>query len=172
MSENLKKRNDVYKKLIPFLGKEMPYTFFNSPQPALGLTHKIHPLVEGIYKPAESSYPLCIASMLASPYADKIFYNKDGTWWMFYSKKTGPIEGAVNQSLVRAMREKVPCLIIKQTVKEGGSKYRVLGFGLIESYDSAQGLFKISELPSDQIGACVCCRLCAHRDFCGRACAV
>lgn len=152
MNEDLRGRVEVYKKLIPFLGKELPYTFFREPQSALGLSQKIHPLVEGIYKPANSNYPLCIASMITSPYADKLFHKKNGLWWMYYSKKTGPIEGAINQSVVRAMEDKVPCLIIKQTVSDGGSKYRVLGFGLIESYDPAQGLFTISELLDKDLG--------------------
>jgi len=152
MNEDLRARVELYKKLVPLLGKEMPYTFFREPQSALGLNQKIHPLVEGIYKPANSNYPICIASMITSPYADRLFYKEDGSWWMYYSKKSGPIEGAINQSVIRAMEEKVPCLIIKQTASQGGSKYRILGFGIIESYDSAQGLFKISELLDKDMG--------------------
>jgi len=46
---------------------------------------RIHPLIEGIYKPKWSDHSLSIASMKVSRYTDKLTYLPDGPWTIKYS---------------------------------------------------------------------------------------
>jgi hypothetical protein len=59
---------------------------------------------EGIYKPANSVYPLSISSMLKSPYSDQVFFNPDRTWWMNYSPKGGAMD--MQAGKVRAVKRR------------------------------------------------------------------
>src|SRR5207244_10416923 len=76
--------------------------------------HRILPLIEGIYKPAGSIYPLSIASMLKSRYGDQLFHNPDRTWWMQYGPKAGGMDLAVNAGLVRSMTDRRPVLVLRE----------------------------------------------------------
>ena len=107
---------------------------------------RLHNLASGIFKPKDSSYALCITSMLSSPYHDKIHYNPDRTWWMHYSPKSGGLEQAANVSLIRCLSDRQPLLVAKQVSDKShreGSRYRLLGLGYVEHFDAATYLFRV-----------------------------
>lgn len=107
---------------------------------------RIHPLIEGIYKPAWSPFALSVASMLKSPYADVINHVEGGHWWMKYSPKSGGMGIAQNVALLNCMRQHEPLLVLKQSSdKTGprGTRYRLLGLGLIERFDAQHNVFII-----------------------------
>ena len=79
----------TFRQLAPFYGKQVPASFLRNPSTLLPGIERVHPLIEGIYKPAWSDYALSIASMLKSPYADEINHMEGGHWWMKYSPKAG-----------------------------------------------------------------------------------
>jgi len=83
-------RRAAYRRLLPFLGKIVPAGFLRSPSESIRGVERIHPLIEGIYKPASSPYAFSIASMLKSPYADKSFHNTDGSCGCGMRRKTEP----------------------------------------------------------------------------------
>ena len=90
----------IFRTLAPHFGKVLPAAFFQKTSTSVPGIERIHNLIEGIYKPAWSIYPLSIASMLKSPYSDEVHFNPDRTWWIQYSPKTGGIDIAVNAGLV------------------------------------------------------------------------
>ncbi|MFN8598524.1 MAG: HNH endonuclease [Anaerolineae bacterium] len=105
---------------------------------------RIHPLMTGIYKPAWSEYALCIKMAPGSPYErkDEILFLDDGRWLMTYSPRSGGLEISDNRALVRCMDDHVPLAVVQQvTDKTQGSTYRILGLGVIESYDSRRDVF-------------------------------
>ena len=90
--------------------------------------------------------------MLKNPYADRIEYNTDRTWFFYYSPKSGSLDSAVNQSLFSCMKDGQPVLVIKQLADKTharGTRYKILGLGLIEEFDAADRLFKIREVTID-----------------------
>ncbi|MSU21744.1 MAG: hypothetical protein EXS30_10155 [Pedosphaera sp.] len=89
MDEDRAKRRRIFEALASKFGKIVPASFVQNPK--LPEVDRIHPLIEGIYKPAWSNYTLSIASMLKSPYHDQTHFHSDGTWWMHYSPKAGGI---------------------------------------------------------------------------------
>ena len=120
-------RRNAYRRLVPYLGKILPAAIIRGVDDRAG---RIHPLIEGIYKPANSNYAFSIASMLKSPYADKTFHNPDGSWWMWYAPKDGPLDIAANASLVRCMQDHEPVLALKQIsdkTSRDGARHRLLG---------------------------------------------
>jgi hypothetical protein len=144
MDADRTRRCQIFAALSPSFGKILPATFLRNP--GLPGVDRIHPLIEGIYKPAWSNYALSIASMLKSPYSDQMYYNTDATWWMHYSPKTGGMDIAANASLVRCMTDSEPLLVLKQvTAKESasGASHRLLGLGLVEQFEPDRQLFRI-----------------------------
>jgi hypothetical protein len=69
MGADRTKRRQIFAALSPNFGKTLPASFLR--EPGLPGVDRIHPLIEGIYKPAWSKYALSIASMLRSPYSDQ-----------------------------------------------------------------------------------------------------
>jgi hypothetical protein len=88
-------RQRIFRALVPYFGTVQPASFFRDTSAVVKGVNRIHPLIEGIYKPAGSIYPLSIASMLKSRYGDQLFHNPDRTWWMQYSPKAGGMDLAV-----------------------------------------------------------------------------
>jgi putative restriction endonuclease len=114
---------------------------------------RVHPLIEGIYKPARFVYPLSVASMLKSPYRDQVFHNPDRTWWINYSPKEGGMDIAVNAGLIRCMTDKEPVLVLRQVsdkTSAKGARHRLLGLGFVESFDTSANLFRIRGLEWDE----------------------
>jgi hypothetical protein len=153
-SADLVARARIFRLLAPYFGTVQPATFFQRTSEVVPGVERIHNLIEGIYKPAWSKYPLSIASMLKSPYADKIFFNPDRTWWIQYSPKAGGMGIAVNAALVRSMTDGQPVLVMRQisdkTSREG-ARHRLLGLGFVENFDPNENLFRIRGLEWEEV---------------------
>lgn len=151
MDADRTKRRQIFAALSPRFGKLLPAAFLKNP--GLPRVERIHPLTEGIHKPAWSSYALSITTMLKSQYHDQTHFNPDGTWWMNYSPKAGNLDLAVNAAMVRCMTDSEPLLVLKQTADKtstSGSRYRLLGLGLVEDFDHTAQLFRIRGLAADR----------------------
>jgi hypothetical protein len=149
-------RMRIFRALVPYFGTIQPSAFFQRTADVIPGVERIHHFIEGIYKPANSSYTLSISSMLKSPYSDQVFYNPDRTWWMQYSSKTGAMDHAMNASLVRCMTDGQPVLVLRQVSdKTGreGSRHRLLGLGAVENFDPGTNLFRIRGLEWSEISA-------------------
>ncbi|NDV62894.1 hypothetical protein G0Q06_10565 [Puniceicoccales bacterium CK1056] len=132
----------------------MPASFIQKTGEALPGLDRLHNLIEGIYKPAGGDYALSIASMLKNPYADRVEYNPDRSWYFDYSPKAGSLKSAVNASLFNCLGDKEPVLVLKQlSDKTGpnGTRYRLLGLGLLEGYDEQVRLFRIRGMRIEEI---------------------
>src|ERR1043165_2552951 len=151
MDADRAKRRQIFEALASKFGRIVPASFVQNPR--LPGVERIHPLIEGIYKPAWSNYTLSIASMLKSPYHDQTHFHPDGTWWMHYSPKAGGMNLAANAALVRCMTDSEPLLVLKQVSEKTsatGTRYRLLGLGLVESFDPGRDLFRIRGVPADR----------------------
>ena len=151
MDEDRAKRRQIFELLASRFGRIVPASFVQNPK--LPGVERVHHLIEGIYKPAWSNYPLSIASMLKSPYHDQTHFHSDGTWWMNYSPKTGGMNIAANVALIRCMTDAEPLLVLKQVsdkTSATGTRYRMLGLGLVESFDDRRDLFSIRGVPADR----------------------
>jgi hypothetical protein len=153
-SPQQEERRDAYRRIVPLFGKIVSSTTLRASADVAPGVNRIHPLIEGIYKPANSSYAFSIASMLKSPYADQTFFNPDGSWWMWYSPKDGGLNIAANAALVRCMHESEPVLVLKQIgdkTSVGGALHRVLGLGFIDEFNPTQNAFQIRGLNDAQL---------------------
>ena len=151
MDADRARRRQIFEALSHNFGKILPANFFRKPE--LPGVDRIHPLIEGIYKPAWSNYALSIASMLKSPYSDQTHHSPDGTWWMHYSPKSGSMDLAANASLVRCMTDSEPLLVLKQVADKGsasGARHRLLGLGLVEKFEPELHLFHIRGVAADR----------------------
>ncbi|HNC22632.1 MAG TPA: HNH endonuclease [Opitutaceae bacterium] len=146
----------IFRAVVPYFGKVLPASFFQKTSGIVPDVARLHHLIEGIYKPAWSSYPLSIASMLQSRYSDEVHFNPDRTWWIQYSPKTGGMDLAVNAGLIRCMTDRQPLLILRQVstkTNSEGARHRLLGLGLVESFDPATDLFRIRGLEWGEVAA-------------------
>jgi|APLak6261667961_1056064.scaffolds.fasta_scaffold00212_15 hypothetical protein len=146
----------IFRAIAPHFGKVLPASFFQKTYTVVPGIDRVHHLIEGIYKPAGSAYPLSVASMLKSQYSDQVHYNPDRTWWIQYSPKDGGMNMAVNTALIRCMADHQPILVLRQVAdKTGpqGAQHRLLGLGYVETFDAATNLFRIRGLEWDEIGA-------------------
>lgn len=142
----------IFKQLAPYFGRIVSAKFIQKTGMAISGIDRIHNLAQGIYKPRDSEYALTIASMLANPYADRLDFNPDRSWYFSYSPKAESLDGAVNLSLFACMRDSEPVLVIHQVsdkTSAEGSRYRILGLGIIEEFDEALRLFRVREVTID-----------------------
>ena len=79
LDNEISERRRIFGALAPYFGTVQPASFFRDTSAVVKGVKRIHPLIEGIYKPAGSFYPLSIASMLKSRYGDQLFHNPDRT---------------------------------------------------------------------------------------------
>ena len=107
-------RRRIFRALVPYFGTIQPSGFFRQTSASIPGVERVHPLIEGIYKPAGFVYPLSIASMLQSQYRDQVSHNPNRTWWMNYSPKEGGMDIAVNAGLLRCMTDREPVLVLRQ----------------------------------------------------------
>jgi len=155
-SEEIAERLRIFRAIAPQYGKVLPASFFQKTFQTVPGIERIHNLIEGIYKPAGSLYPLSIASMLKSPYRDQVHYNPDRTWWIHYSPKAGGMDMAVNAALVRCMTDHQPLLVLRQEsdkTSAQGAHHRLLGLGFIEDFDPKTDLFRIRGLEWCEVSA-------------------
>lgn len=147
-------RKIILQRILPYLGKVVPASFLQKTADVLPGIDRLHNLIEGIFKPAGARYALSIASMLKNPYADRLQHNSNRSWFFDYSPKDGPLDSAVNSSLFNCMRENEPVLVLKQLsdkTSANGTRYRILGLGLLEGFDQNARLFKIRGLQIEEI---------------------
>jgi hypothetical protein len=144
----------IFRDLAPHFGKVLPTAFLQKTSEVIPVVERVHNLIEGIYKPKWSAYALSIASMLKSPYGDEVHFNRDRTWWIRYSPKSGGMELAVNVGLLRCMCDRQPLLVLRQLSDKNdraGARYRFLGLGLVEAFDAKADLFRIRGLEWNEV---------------------
>ena len=146
MSEQ--KRTTILAELARHTGERVSAAFVKHTVRFIPSIERFHNLITGIYKPAWSEYALSLIMKLSSPYAHKDeFFPGDGRWWMFYSPRAGGLYHSDNRALVRCMEERIPLGVFKQltgkTDRYYGSTYRVLGLGMITSYDTRTDVFVV-----------------------------
>jgi hypothetical protein len=147
-------RKEIFRRILPYLCKDVPASFLQKTEFALPGIVRLHNLIEGIYKPAEARYALSIASMLKNPYADRLQHNSNRSWFFDYSPKDGSLDSAVNKSLFYCMMDKEPVLVLKQLsdkTSTQGTRYRILGLGLLQSFEPKSRIFKIRGLQIEEI---------------------
>ncbi len=139
--------------LSKYFGRELSSQFIRRTGeecPAAGIP-VLHSLSEGIFKPADSPYALCIWSRSAGGqdrevYPDTFLPRPDGSWQMLYSAKAGDLDAAINRSLFACLRDRQPVLVImtsRPRTHPGGARYRLLGPALLDDFDAASRLFRI-----------------------------
>lgn len=139
-------RWEIFRVLLPYYGKIVTPNFLRKTSAFIPGIKRIHPLIEGIYKPKWSDHALSIASMKVNPYADKLTYLPDGRWSIKYSAKKGGPNIAVNVSLFNCLKDKEPVIVLEQLstkTSQKGTQYRLKGLGLIDTYDPAGDIFTI-----------------------------
>ena len=154
LTNEIAERRQVFRSLVPYFGTIQASDFFRQTSAHVPRVERVHPLIEGIYKPAGFVYPLTISSMLKSQYQDQVFHNPDRTWWMNYSPKEGGMDLAVNAGLIRCMTDQEPILVLRQMsdkTSPEGARHRLLGLGFVESFDAGTNLFRIRGLEWDEI---------------------
>jgi len=140
--------------LSRYVGTELTAAFIRHTAaecPAAGIPH-LHSLSEGIFKPKDSEYALCVWSRSAGGhdraiYPDTFTPRADGTWTMQYAAKDGPLGSAINRSLFACLRDAQPVLVIVTSRPKGapgGARYRFLGPALIEDFDAASRRFRLT----------------------------
>jgi len=155
MSEQ--KRTTILAELVRHTGRHVPAAFVKQTVKFIPSIERFHNLITGIYKPSWSEYALSIVMKLSSPYAhkDEIVFLEDGRWLMLYSPRSGGLYHSDNRALVRCMEERIPIGVFKQltgkTDRYYGSTYRVLGLGLITSYDIKADVFVVESADSSAL---------------------
>src|SRR5438270_10896785 len=114
LTDEIAERRRIFRALVPYFGTIQPADFFRRTSVRVSGVVRVHPLIEGIYKPAWSNYPLSIVSMLKSRYDDELFHNADRSWWIRYSPKAGSMDLAANAALIRCMTDNQPLLVLWQ----------------------------------------------------------
>jgi hypothetical protein len=146
---SLETRNAILTELAKYTGRRVDWQFIKQTSRYVSHIERFHNLITGIFKPAWSAYALSIVIRTTSPYEDKdeVVFLEDGRWLMTYSPRAGGLQMADNRALVKCMDERVPIGVFRQitdkTDRRYGSTYRILGLGLVTSYDSKQDVFLI-----------------------------
>ena len=136
----------IFKALLPYYGKKVTPDFLRKTEKYIPGITRIHPLIEGIYKPKWSDHALSIASMKVNPYQDRLTYLSDGRWRITYSSKVGGPHLAANQGLFSCLNNKEPIIVLEQLTDKShkkGTWYRLIGLGLIESYNVQEDSFLV-----------------------------
>ncbi len=153
LANEIVERRRIFRDLVPYFGTIQSADFFRHTSAYLPSIERVHPLIEGIYKPAGFVYPLSISSMLKSQYRDQVFHNPDRTWWINYSPKEGGMDIAANAGLIRCMTDHEPLLVLRQVsdkTSAEGARHRLLGLGFVENFDPSTNLFRIRGLEWDE----------------------
>ena len=116
------RRWEIFRALLPYYGRIVTPAFLRKTSDFVSGIERIHPLIEGIYKPRWSKHALSIASMKVNPYADKLIYLADGRWTIQHSAKTGGPLTAANLSLLKCMNDKEPVIVLAQLSDKTGKR--------------------------------------------------
>lgn len=144
-------RARVFLELSKYTGRTVSADFIKNTAihlPKLGLP-RIHSFFEGIYKPAEDQYALCIYSRSAAgaeqeAYPDALEFRQDGSWILKYSPKRGSLDSSANQALMACQRDRIPVLVIikvKPIAGTRGKRYKILGAAFVEENVKSTGFF-------------------------------
>lgn len=150
---DLQQRAQAFLKLSRFTGLEVSSQFLRQTGihfPEAGIP-VLHNLAEGIFKPKNANYALTIWSRSAAGHDQEIYPDifrpqRDGTWTMEYSAKSGSLDSAINKSLFACMRDSVPVLVIvtsQPAGAPGSAQYKILGPAIIEHFDSSARRFSL-----------------------------
>src|SRR5438270_6072603 len=60
LTNEIAERQKIFRAMVPYFGTVQSASFFRDTSTVVKGVHRIHPLIEGIYKPAGSVYPLSI----------------------------------------------------------------------------------------------------------------
>ena len=149
---NDREREVILLELDVLSGRIFPASFFRQKRtnPAVKGQYEYHNLVRGIYKPTGCELATSILQTLKGPYRDTLRYD-DGTWHIDYLQQGKGKKGWDNLSLERCIPGAPVAVIVQQTLKDsgGGSSYKVLGLGRVESYEKERGIFKVAEWQDD-----------------------
>lgn len=147
-------RKAIFARVLPFIGKQVSAQFLKRTQEVLPGIERIHPLIEGIYKPKHSPYALSVRSSLGNPYDDRIEFSDNGSWVYFYSAKSDSLDAAINASLFKCMRDGEPVIVLMQTSDKSGpnkTQYRFHGLGKLEHFDPGKRLFRVKGMQIEEI---------------------
>lgn len=147
-------RKAIFSRVLTYIGKSLGTPFLKRTSRFLPGIERIHPLIEGIYKPAGSDLALSIRSTLGNPYNDRIEYGEDGSWIYYYSAKDGSLDSAVNASLFLGMAAKEPVIVLRQISDKHApekTQYRFHGLGILEHFDENNRLFRIRGMHIEEI---------------------
>ena len=142
------KHLEVLATLAAYTGQVVSWRFLSHTKEFIPAIERFHHLISGIYKPAWSEYALSIVMKRGSPYEQKddVVFLEDGRWLMTYSPRSGGLDISDNRALVKCLETQVPIAVFKQVSDKAtspGSKYLVLGLGLITNFDVHSGVFII-----------------------------
>ena len=146
----LGQRTKAIIELAKFTGVDVSADFLKNTSehiPQAGIP-RIHSLFEGIYKPAGERYAFSVLSQSAilkdhEIYPDEVLFQADGSWTFQYSAKKTPLEAEPNKSLFACLEDKVPVIVVVKVThgSQEGTRYRILGPALIESFDPGSRRF-------------------------------
>jgi predicted restriction endonuclease len=80
---------------------------------------------------------------------DEMTYLPDGRWIIKYSAKKGGPNIAANISMFSCLKDKEPVIVLEQILtktSKKGAQYRLMGLGLIDTYDSFSDTFSIQHV--------------------------
>lgn len=142
------KHLEILSTLASYTGQVVSWRFLSQTKDFIPEIERFHHLISGIYKPAWSEFALSIVMKPGSPYEQKddVVFLEDGRWLMTYSPRSGGLGISDNRALVKCMDTKIPLAVFKQVsgkASSQGSKYLVLGLGLITNFDANSGVFII-----------------------------
>jgi hypothetical protein len=147
---NNQKHFEILAALAKYTGQKVPARFLQKTYEIIPEIERFHSLTSGIYKPAGDEFALSIVMKSGSPYEHKddvVFI--DGHWLMEYSPRAGGLDISDNRALVRCMETKTPLAVFKQVSDKSspqGSKYLVMGLGLITNFDSTKDVFILESI--------------------------
>lgn len=139
-------------KLVKYTGRSLPCTFIENISLYVPELKYLVTRARGVYKPKGSEYALSVKIIADSQYGDKdsISYLQDGRWSITYSPPTSPNDRSAmsdKNALLRCMSDKVPLVVLERLTDKNdklqGCTYKILGLGLIESYNSDEDRFVI-----------------------------
>jgi HNH endonuclease len=142
-------RNVVVAELSSFAGQTYPASFIREKRTngVIQEKYQYHNLVRGIYKPAGCELALSILQTLTGPYADSLNQDQHGGWNLDYSQQSMGGTWWDNTSLQRCIGGPPVAVIAQVSTKksQGGSKYKIIGLGRVDSFDDHTGIFTLSQ---------------------------
>lgn len=139
-------------KLVKYTGRSLPCTYIENISLYVPELKYLVTRARGVYKPKGSEYALSVKIIADSRYGNKdsISYLQDGRWSITYSPPTSPNDRSAmsdKNALLKCMSDKVPLVVLERLTdkydKLQGCTYKILGLGLIESYNSDEDRFVI-----------------------------